>query len=77
MDPIEGADFGLVCQCGYENFERVIVRRPGRDVYVTDFVACVGCKAVYHLAAYAETGDAQLKSDAAYAAGDYRKPGRR
>ena len=53
---MEGADFGLVCQCGAENFERVIVRRPGRDPYVTDFVACVGCKAVFHLAAYAETG---------------------
>jgi hypothetical protein len=55
----------------------VIVRRPGRDPYVTDFVAYVACKAVFHLAAYAETGDAQLKSDAAYAAGAYRKPGRR
>ena len=77
MDPIEGADFGLVCPCGYENFERVIVRRPGREPHVTDFVACVGCKAVFHLAAYSETGDAQFKSDAAYAAGAYRKPGRR
>ena len=77
MDPIEGVDFGLVCQCGHENFERVIVRRPGRDPHVSDFVACVGCKAVFHLAAYSETGDAQFKSDAAYAAGAYRKPGRR
>ena len=55
----------------------MVVRRPGRDPHVTDFVACVGCKAVFHLVAYAETGDAQLKSDAAYAAKDYRKPGRR
>jgi hypothetical protein len=49
----------------------------GRETHITDFVACVGCKAVFHLAAYAETGDAQLKSDAAYASGAYRKPGRR
>ena len=60
MDPIEGADFGLVCQCGAENFERVIVRRPGRDPHVTDFVACVGCKAVFHLAADAETSSRNL-----------------
>ena len=51
MDPIEGPDFGLVRQCGAENFERVIVRRPGRDSCVSDFVACVGCRAVFRLAA--------------------------
>ena len=76
MDPIEGADFGFVCQCGGESFERVIVRRPGRETHITDFGACIGCKAVFHLAAYTEMNDAQLKSDAAYASGAFRKSGR-
>ena len=36
-----------VCGCGYENFERVIVERvPGRPI-TTDFLACVGCRAMY------------------------------
>ena len=47
MDPLEGADHGLVCPCGYENFERVIVRRNPAAPIVTDFVACIGCRAMY------------------------------
>jgi hypothetical protein len=44
MDAVE---LELTCPCGHENFERVIVqRRPGSPI-VTDFVACVGCRAVY------------------------------
>jgi hypothetical protein len=45
--PLEGADLGLVCLCGYENFERVVVQRAPHAPIVTDFVACVGCKAMY------------------------------
>ena len=37
----------LQCACGHENFERVVVRRPPGAPIVTDFVACVGCHAVY------------------------------
>jgi hypothetical protein len=37
----------LVCPCGYENFERVVVQRKPHPPIVTDFVACVGCKAMY------------------------------
>lgn len=37
----------LVCPCGYENFERVVVERVAGRPIVTDFVACVGCRAVY------------------------------
>jgi hypothetical protein len=47
VDPLEGADLGLVCLCGYENFERVVVQRAPHAPIVTDFVACVGCKAMY------------------------------
>lgn len=44
---IDGVELELECPCGFENFERVIVqRRPGSPV-VTDFVACVGCRAMY------------------------------
>jgi hypothetical protein len=46
MKPLDGAELELVCPCGYENFERVVVMR-GTGAVVTDFVACVGCKAVY------------------------------
>ena len=28
---MEGADLELVCLCGYENFERIFVRRVGRE----------------------------------------------
>jgi len=37
----------LVCPCGYENFERIVVQREPHPPVVTDFVACVGCRAVY------------------------------
>ena len=37
-----------VCPCGYENFERVVVQHNAGAPIVTDFVACVGCRAVYH-----------------------------
>jgi len=44
---MDGVELELTCPCGFENFERVIVtRRPGSPI-VTDFVACVGCRAVY------------------------------
>ena len=44
---MDGAELDLVCPCGYENFERVVVHRRPRPPIVTDFVACVGCKAMY------------------------------
>ena len=44
----EGADLELVCSCGYENFERVVVRRPGRAPYATDFVSCINCRTMFH-----------------------------
>jgi hypothetical protein len=42
-----GAELELICLCGFENFERVVVRRKPHDPIVTDFVACVGCRAMY------------------------------
>jgi len=71
-------DFGLSCPCGSENFERVVVRRQGQPDYVTEFVACVLCKVMFHLPAVKQLDDggASLKRDAALAALDYRKPGR-
>jgi hypothetical protein len=42
-----GSELALVCPCGYENFERIVVQRRPHPALVTDFVACVGCKAVY------------------------------
>jgi hypothetical protein len=44
---MDGVALELVCPCGHENFERVIVRRKPHSPIVTDFVACVGCKAMY------------------------------
>jgi hypothetical protein len=44
---LEGVELELQCACGHENFERVVVQRaPGAPI-VTDFVACVGCRAMY------------------------------
>jgi hypothetical protein len=86
----------LVCPCGFENFERVVVHRKPQDPIVTDFVACVGCRAMYFAPVHVpdpapvKPGDrmgaiggpesdsaAALKRDAADAAQDYVKPGRR
>jgi len=44
---MDGVELELVCPCGYENFERVVVQRRPHPAVVTDFVACVGCKAMY------------------------------
>jgi hypothetical protein len=44
---IEGVALELTCLCGYENFQRVVVQRKPHAPVVTDFVACVGCKAMY------------------------------
>ena len=46
---MDGVEFELVCPCGYENFERIVVQRRPHPPVVTDFVACVGCRAVYWL----------------------------
>ena len=44
---IDGIELDLVCACGFENFERVIVQRKPHGPIVTDFVACVGCRVMY------------------------------
>jgi len=44
---MDGLELELACPCGYENFERVIVQRKPHGPIVTDFVACVGCRAMY------------------------------
>jgi hypothetical protein len=44
---MDGVGLELVCPCGFENFERVIVQRRLGSPVVTDFVACVGCRAMY------------------------------
>ena len=43
---LEGVELELQCACGHENFERVVVQRKPHPPIVTDFVACVGCKAM-------------------------------
>ena len=45
---MDGAELEIVCFCGgSENFERVIVQRKPYAPIVTDFVACVACRAMY------------------------------
>ena len=44
---MDGVELELACPCGYENFERIVVQRKPHPPVVTDFVACVGCKAMY------------------------------
>jgi hypothetical protein len=44
---MDGPELELVCPCGFENFERIVVQRKPNAPIVTDFVACVGCKAMY------------------------------
>ena len=44
---LDGVALELLCLCGSENFERVVVERRPHAAVVTDFVACVGCRAMY------------------------------
>jgi hypothetical protein len=74
---MEGSDLALVCLCGFESFTRVIVERRPASPIVTDFVACVGCSAMYWSPRAAKPADPLLERDAAIAARSYRKPGRR
>ncbi len=66
--------FDLSCSCGSENFERVVVRRLGQSDYLTDFVACVLCKVMFHLPKSRRPVDPTFKRDAAIAA-KARQPG--
>ncbi|MEO8329756.1 MAG: hypothetical protein ABI586_07130 [Candidatus Nanopelagicales bacterium] len=45
---MDGVELELTCPCGFENFERVVVQRKPHDPIVTDFVSCVGCRAMYY-----------------------------
>ena len=44
---MDGFGRPLQCHCGYEHFERVVVERMHSGPVVTDFLACVGCSAMY------------------------------
>ena len=37
-----------LCACGSDGFERVVVQRAEGEPYVTEFVACRHCRAMYH-----------------------------
>lgn len=69
------AHIDLACACGSENFERIVVQRPGQADYRTDFVACVFCRVMFHMPI--SGADATLERDAAIAARFYKKSGRR
>jgi hypothetical protein len=67
-------DFGLSCPCGSENFERVVVHRPGHADYMTEFVACVLCKVMFHLPEVKQL-DAEFNYDKAFPPGTRRGAG--
>jgi len=68
-------EFALECLCGATRFERVIVQRGTNPPLVTDFVACLSCKVMYHLPP--RNDDVRLKLEIAHGALAYRKPGHR
>ena len=68
-------EFAIQCLCGAANFERVIVQRGANPPLVTDFVACLSCKVMYHLPPRNE--GVRFKLEVAQAALSYRKPGHR
>ena len=84
---MEGADLELACLCGSENFDRVVVQRRPHGPVVTDFVACVGCRAMYFAPVPSTplparrpdgkgVGGPATTPDVDAAAQAYRKPGR-
>ena len=44
---IDGRALGLGCMCGSSTFSRVVVERIANRPIVTDFVACIECKAMF------------------------------
>ncbi len=75
---MDGVELELVCPCGYENFDRIVVQRKPHGPIVTDFVACVDCHAMYFAPRdLTPVDDSALKRDAEIAARLYRKPRRR
>jgi len=45
---MESASEHPMCACGCQGFDRVVVARAEGDPYVTEFVACEHCRAMYH-----------------------------
>lgn len=46
---MESASEKPMCPCGSEGFDRIVVQRgEGDPPYVTEFVACHHCRAMYH-----------------------------
>ena len=45
---MESAAEEPICACGSDGFERVVVQRAEGEPYVTEFVACRHCRAMYH-----------------------------
>jgi MinD superfamily P-loop ATPase len=68
-------EFDIECLCGATAFERVVVQRGVQPPLVTDFVACVSCKVMYHLPL--RNDDARRQPEIAHGALAYRKPGHR
>lgn len=48
VDSLDGTALGLVCACGLKKFERIVVDRKPKPPFVTEFVACARCRAMYH-----------------------------
>ena len=45
---MESASEKPMCACGSQGFDRVVVQRVEAEPYVTEFVACQHCRAMYH-----------------------------
>jgi hypothetical protein len=67
----------MECLCGSDAFERVMVQRLPYAAFTTDFVACMGCSAMYFRPFIAYPVSDGLVEGAKDAAKDYRKPGRK
>jgi hypothetical protein len=42
------SEWRFECRCGCTRCERIEVARAGRSAYITEFVRCVICRAVFH-----------------------------
>lgn len=70
----------LACSCGSESFQRVVVRRLDGTSFVTEFMSCVACHAMFHAGpdpSIDRERHRRLMADVFQAAKAYRKPGRR
>jgi hypothetical protein len=60
---MQGANQSPICGCGSDQFERVAVSKADGSSYVTEVIACMHCRAMFHRPQTAPSGPSPFDSD--------------